>query len=80
VRIAIGERVEAGAEHDVLAGAVFDEADELVFGKPAADDHERPDRARGAPAALARRVGKLRGRLGTDDSERPRIVEHRACG
>ena len=77
VRVAIGERVQAGAEDDILPHAAGDGVRELVLDQPAARRDERPQRAvpssRVEDAGIGGQGGVL---VGADDPERQRIGKH----
>jgi len=76
VGIAVGERVEPGAEHHVLADPAGDRRCERVLGATATSDEERAQRA-GETGLVAARIGADRGfRPRADDPERDRFVEH----
>jgi hypothetical protein len=73
-RIAVGERVEAGAENDVLAHTIGDRGRERVLRDPAADCEERAQHRRDKSALELRRVSaKRRCLLGADDTQRQRV-------
>src|SRR5215510_888162 len=76
--IAVGKRIEAGTEQDVLANAATDRSGELVFRQTAADDQQRSNERRATvPRVAFVEEGFRRPALGVgaNNPERERIVE-----
>jgi hypothetical protein len=76
VRVAVSEGVEAGAEKNILRGALFDRTRETVFGVPAAGDEEGAKADGERTVRTGGRAAKLFGIGGSEDRNSDGIVEN----
>ena len=73
--IAVGERVESSAQHDVLTNAAFARPSELILRITAAHSEERAQRPREGRAGIGPAASDSR----SGDGDRQRIVENSAA-
>ena len=73
--VAVRERVETRAEHDVLGNAPFDRPREFAFRTPAARDHERPQVRRHNAHFVFAWIGlQLGGVVAPDNTQRHGVI------
>jgi hypothetical protein len=75
MRAAIGRRIQAGSQDDVLRDSLLDGFRQLIFGIPGPCHHERAKRAGNGVIAFFRASKQLLGRFGPDDRHGQGIVE-----